>query len=43
MVQMKLSVDGKGYLVRSPTRGVAGKVFAACRLAVPPMVQEPPA
>jgi transposase len=43
MVQMQLSVGGKGYLVRSPTRGVAGKVFAACRLAVPPMVQEPPA
>jgi hypothetical protein len=43
MVRMKLSVGGKGYLVRSPTRGVAGKVFAACRLAVPPMVQEPPA
>jgi len=40
MVQMELSVSGKAYLLRTQSKGVAGKVFTACRVAVPPMLEE---
>jgi hypothetical protein len=40
MVQMELSVGGKAYLLRTQSKGVAGKVFTACRVAVPPMLEE---
>jgi transposase len=40
MVQMELSVGGKAYLLRTGSKGVAGKIFTACRVAVPPMLEE---
>ena len=40
MVQMKLCVGGKAYLLRTGSKGGAGKVFTACRVAVPPMLEE---
>jgi len=40
LVQIELSVGGKGYLLRTASRGVAAKVFTACRVAVPPMLEE---
>jgi hypothetical protein len=40
MVQMELSVGGKAYLLRTGSKGVAGKIFTACRVAVPPMFEE---
>ena len=38
---MKLCVGDKSYTLRTQSQGVAGKVFAACRMAVPAMLEEP--
>lgn len=40
MTRTQLTVGGKRYDVRTETRGVAGKVFAVCRLALPATVQQ---
>jgi len=40
MMRMELKVGDKTYHLRTETRGVAAKVFAACRLALPPTMRE---
>lgn len=40
MMLMRLTVGERSYEVRTETRGVAGKVFAACGLAPPPTIRE---
>lgn len=40
MMLMRLSVGERQYEVRTETRGVAGKVFAACGVALPPTIRE---
>jgi transposase len=35
LVEMEISVQGKGYVIRSETKGVAGKVAQACGVALP--------
>ena len=37
-----LEQDGKRFLLRTPTTGVAGKLFQAVGVALPPNVQELP-
>jgi len=39
LVEMEISVQGKGYVIRSETRGVAGKVAQACGVALPPTLR----
>jgi hypothetical protein len=36
LVETEISVDGKGYVIRSEARGVAGKVVQAVGVALPP-------
>ena len=37
-----LEQDGKRFLLRTPTTGVAGKLFQAVGVALPPNLQELP-
>jgi transposase len=37
LVEMEVSIGGKGYVFRGQTPGVAGKVFQACGVAMPPV------
>jgi len=39
LVEMEVSVSGKGYVFRGQTPGVAGKVFQACGVALPPTLR----
>ena len=39
LIEMAVSVEGKGYVIRSETRGVAGKVAQACGVALPPTLR----
>jgi transposase len=39
LVEMKVAIDGKGYVFRGQTAGVAGKVFQACGVALPPVMR----
>ena len=39
LVEMEISVQGKGYVIRSETQGVAGKVAQACGVALPPTLR----
>jgi transposase len=39
LVEMELEIDGKGYVFRGQTAGVAGKVFQACGVALPPVMR----
>ena len=39
LVEMEISVQGKGYVIRSAARGVAGKVAQACGVALPPTLR----
>ena len=39
LVEMEISVQGKGYVIRSETHGVAGKVAQACGVALPPTLR----
>jgi hypothetical protein len=40
--QIQLEQDGKRFLLRTPTTGVAGKLFQAVGVALPPNIQEMP-
>jgi len=39
LVETEISVEGKGYVIRSQARGVAGKVAQACGVALPPTLR----
>ena len=39
LVEMEISVKGKGYIVRSETKGAVGKVAKACAVALPPVLR----
>lgn len=39
LVEMEISVKGKGYIVRSETKGVAGKAAQAAGVALPPVLR----
>lgn len=41
--EITLEQDGKRFLLRTPTAGVAGKLFQAVGVALPPNIQELPA
>ena len=44
LFETEISVQGKGYVIRSQTKGVAGKVAQACGVALPPILRPcPPA
>jgi hypothetical protein len=38
-VEMEISVKGKGYIVRSETKGAVGKVAKACGVVLPPVLR----
>ena len=37
--ETRLQVNQAAYVVRSPATGVAGKIFQACGVALPPVVR----
>ncbi len=39
LVEMEVSIDGKGHIFRGQASGVTGKVFQACGVALPPTVR----
>jgi len=39
LVEMQVSITGKGYVFRSDAKGTTGKVFQACGVALPPALQ----
>ena len=39
LVEMKVSINGKGSIFRGQTSGAAGKVFQACGVALPPALR----
>jgi len=39
LLEMEISVKGKGYIVRSEAKGTAGKVAQACAVALPPVLR----
>lgn len=39
VVEMEVAVNGKGYVFRGQNVGVAGKVFQACGVAMPPVLR----
>ena len=39
LVEMEISITGKGYSFRGQTAGVAGKLFQACGVALPPTLR----
>ena len=39
LVEMKVAINGKGYVFRGQASGVAGKVFQACGVALPPVLR----
>ena len=39
LVEMEVAIKGKGYVFRGQTPGVAGKVFQACGVALPPVLR----
>ena len=39
IVEMEVAISGKGYVFRGQTPGVAGKVFQACGVALPPTLR----
>jgi len=39
IIEMEVAIDGKGYVIRGQTPGVAGKVFQACGVALPPALR----
>ena len=39
LVEMEVAINGKGYVFRGQTPGVAGKVFQACGVALPPTLR----
>jgi transposase len=39
LVEMEVAINSKGYVFRGQTAGVAGKVFQACSVALPPTMR----
>jgi transposase len=39
LVEMAVTINGKGCVFRGPAPGVAGKVFQACGVALPPTLR----
>jgi transposase len=39
IIEMEVAISGKGYVFRGQTSGVAGKVFQACGVALPPALR----
>jgi transposase len=39
LLEMEVTIGGKGYVFRAQTSGVAGKVFQACGVALPPVLR----
>ena len=39
LIEMEVAINGKGYVFRGQTAGVAGKVFQACGVALPPVLR----
>ena len=39
LIEMEVAISGKGYVFRGQTSGVAGKVFQACGVALPPAMR----
>ena len=39
LMEMEVSIGGKGYVFRGQSPGVAGKVFQACGVAMPPALR----
>lgn len=39
LIEMEIAINGKGYIFRGQTPGVAGKVFQACGVALPPALR----
>ena len=39
LIEMEVAISGKGYVFRGQTSGVAGKVFQACGVALPPALR----
>ena len=39
LVEMQVAINGKGYVFRGQASGVAGKVFQACGVALPPTLR----
>src|ERR1700690_2561947 len=39
LVEIEVAINGKGYVFRGQTSGVAGKVFQACGVALPPALR----
>jgi transposase len=39
LIEMEVMIDGKGFVFRGQTSGVAGKVFQACGVALPPVLR----
>jgi len=39
LVEMEVAINGEGYVFRGQTPGVAGKVFQACGVALPPTLR----
>jgi transposase len=39
LVEMEVTIGGKGYVFRGQTPGETGKVFQACSVALPPMLR----
>ena len=39
LVEMEISVKGKGYIVRSEAKGAVGKVAKVCGVALPPVLR----
>ncbi|MHB1745013.1 MAG: hypothetical protein ACYCPO_05260 [Acidobacteriaceae bacterium] len=39
LVEMEVAINGNGYVFRSQSSGVTGKVFQACAVALPPVLR----
>jgi hypothetical protein len=39
IIEMEVAIGGKGYVFRGQAPGVAGKVFQACGVALPPALR----
>ena len=39
--EVELTRDGKRLILRTPVSGVAGKLFQAAHIALPPNIREP--
>ena len=39
LVEMDITIGGKGYVFRGPAKGSVGKVFQSCGVALPPTLR----